>query len=169
MMLFAFIVCLLNFVSTSIGHPVNDISSRSIGDVKIVNTLTSPVYVWSVGDSEGPMSTIPANGGTYEEIFRVNPKGGDISIKVSTTPDLKVNNVMQFQYNQTGDKVVWDVSCESLKLPSPFTNHGFSVQSSSNDCPSIKCAPGNERCPDVYPWLKATHACPLTTSFTFNL
>ncbi|OGM44469.1 putative C6 transcription factor [Aspergillus bombycis] len=169
MLLFAAFAVFMTFLSTVLSQPVDDISPRSIGGVKIVNSLPAPIYVWSVADKEGSMNTLPAGGGTYEEIWRVNAKGGRIAVKVSTKPDLEANDVIQFEYEMSGDKVYWDVSCADLHLPSEFTTRGFSIQPSSNDCPSISCAAGDEHCPQVHPWSEATHSCPLMTSLTFKL
>ncbi|KAE8137152.1 hypothetical protein BDV38DRAFT_247337 [Aspergillus pseudotamarii] len=156
-------------VSTALSQSVDGISSRSIGVLQIVNSLSAPIYAWSVADKESSMYTLSAKGGTYEEIWRLNPKGGRISVKVSTKPDLTAKDVIQFEYEMSGDKVYWDVSCADLHQPSEFTKRGFSVQPSSNDCPSISCAAGDEQCSQVHPWSEATHSCSLITSLTFQL
>ncbi|KAE8379338.1 hypothetical protein BDV26DRAFT_169402 [Aspergillus bertholletiae] len=169
MLLFTVVTFFMTLLSTTLGQPVEDISPRSIGAVKIVNSLSTPIYVWSVADKKGTMSTLSAAGGTYEEVWRLNPKGGCISIKVSTKPDLKANDVIELEYELSSDRVYWDVSCADLHLPSEFTKRGFSVQPSSADCPSINCVAGDERCAQVYPWSKTAHNCSLMTSLTFKL
>ncbi|KJK62286.1 specific transcription factor domain protein [Aspergillus parasiticus SU-1] len=152
MLFFTVFTFFLTLLSTVLSQPVDDILPRSLGAVKIVNSLSAPIYAWSVADKEGSMHMLSAKGGTYEEVWRVNPKDGRISIKVSTKPDLKANDVIQFEYEMSGDKVDWGVSCSDLRLPSEFTTRGFSVQPSSKDCPSISCAPGDEHCSQVHPW-----------------
>ncbi|RMZ47722.1 putative C6 transcription factor [Aspergillus flavus] len=169
MLFFTVFTFFLKLLSTVLSQPIDDILPRSLGAVKIVNSLPAPIYAWSVADKEGSMHTLSAGGGTYEEVWRVNPKDSRISIKVSTKPDLKANDVIQFEYEMNGDKVDWDVSCADLQLPSEFTTRGFSVQPSSKDCPSIRCAPGDEHCSQVHPWSEATHSCLLVTSLTFKL
>ena len=159
----------VTLVSTAVSQPVDDISPRSIGAVQIVNGLPAPIYAWSVADEESRMYTLSAGGGIYEEIWRLNPKGGRISIKMSTKPDLQANDVIQFEYEMSGDKVYWDVSCADLHQPSEFTKRGFSVQPSSKDCHSISCAAGDEQCSQVHPWSEATYSCPLITSLIFKL
>ncbi|GAB1209133.1 hypothetical protein APSETT445_007899 [Aspergillus pseudonomiae] len=109
MLFFAAFAVFMTLLSTALSQPVDDISPRSIGAVKIVNSLSAPIYAWSVADKAGRMYTLPARGGSYEEIWRVNPKGGRISIKVSTKPDLKANDVIQFERLQEYEQLRQDM------------------------------------------------------------
>ncbi|KAB8232061.1 hypothetical protein ETB97_010971 [Aspergillus alliaceus] len=169
MMFFAILVTLTTLLFTPMGQPVDKIPPRGIGAIKIVNTLDSPLYAWSDPDPQGSMYTIPGRSGTYEETYRLSPTGDAISIKVSKTPDRKVNDAIQFKYTLSGDRVLWAVSCANIRPGSPFTRRGFSVHPSSAGCPSINCAPGDDKCPQVHPWSNTTHRCGLTTSLTLKL
>lgn len=142
------------------------------GGVQIINNLDNTVYAWSVSSSAGDMKTLSAGGGSYHESWRQNSNGGGVSIKLSTEPNQ--DDVLQFEYTQSGDTIYWDMSCINMGSDSKFTQYGFTVEPSetNGNCPSVNCKAGDTQCAEAYLQPKddhATHGCPINTSFTVNI
>jgi len=149
-----------------------DSGSGGSGGVTIHNNLEGSVYAWSVSNSAGDMKTLSAGGGSYEESWRENSNGGGVSIKLSTEPNQ--DDVLQFEYTQSGDTIFWDMSCINMGSDSKFTKYGFTVEPSetSSNCPSVNCKAGDTQCAEAYLQPKddhATHGCPINTQFTVNI
>ncbi|KAF5865879.1 hypothetical protein ETB97_001946 [Aspergillus alliaceus] len=171
MFLASLIFSILALPTTAVSQPLEERGSPAgLGSITVLNNMGYTVFMWSVDDQRAPMKTIPP-GGEYRETYRLHPKGGGISIKLSTSPD--ITNIVQFEYTQAGEKIFWDVSCVNTKPGSPFYAKGVSLQTSSSDCPhAFTCAAGDSKCPHVYhKWNDdhASHGCPIHTSFRFQL
>ncbi|OJJ51418.1 hypothetical protein ASPZODRAFT_127487 [Penicilliopsis zonata CBS 506.65] len=148
----------------------NTTSSGSSGSVDIINNLNTTIYAWSVSETSGPMITLEAGSGSYSESWRVNPDGGGISIKLSTTESQ--DDVLQFEYTESGDTIYWDLSCINMGTDSAFTKYGFAVVSDDSSCPNATCAAGDTACADAYlvpDDNQATHGCPINTALTLTL
>lgn len=142
------------------------------GGVTISNNMEHNVYAWSVASSAGNMKTLSAGGGSYSEEWQTNSNGGGVSIKLATEPSQE--DVLQFEYTQSGDTIFWDMSCINMGSNSKFSKYGFSVEPShtSENCPSVNCHAGDTSCADAYLQPKddhATHGCPIDTTFKVSI
>ncbi|KAE8151520.1 hypothetical protein BDV25DRAFT_138755 [Aspergillus avenaceus] len=135
--------------STAWGQPVDELLPCANGVVSIVNNMGTPVYVWSAGDVSGNMHTIPP-GGQYNEQYRSRASGGGISIKLATTPEMRHDNILQFEYTVVKDRLWWDASQVNLNPGSDLVKRGYSGGPSNTNCKGVYCSPGHQRCPDVY-------------------
>lgn len=118
------------------------------GEIQILNNLDTPIYLWSVSDFVGPMETLAANGGRYNEAWHISPNGRGTSIKMATQPVM--SDVIQFEYTVHSTVVYWDVSLIDSKPNSPFIDPGFAVIPDRTDCNRVICRPQDYNCPDVY-------------------
>ena len=150
----------------------NDTAPAS-GSVQITNTLDRDIYAWSVAQDVGPMQTITAGGGTFQEAWKTNPNGGGISIKLATDPNQ--SDVLQFEYTQAGDTIFWDLSCINMGTGSEFTKYGFAVVPSvgaSDSCPQAVCKAGDANCAAAYLQPTDDHAtdgCPIDTGLGLTI
>ena len=86
------------------------------------------------------MHTLCAYGGNYHEDWRMNPKGGTISI----TPSM--DDILQFEYS-LGERVSWDLSSINMKKDSLFRKVGFSSwPSDTAGCAAAICPPNGTTC-----------------------
>ncbi|KAJ5507389.1 hypothetical protein N7527_009532 [Penicillium freii] len=136
--------------------------------VSIVNNLPDTVYLWVVTENPGEMQTL-ASGETFHDTWLTNTNGGGISIKMSTTE--VCDNVLQFEYTQSGDVLFWDMSSINLAKTSAFVSAGFAVTISDESCPTSTCAPGDANCIQSYqhPDDVNTLACGLDAAYTLTL
>lgn len=146
--------------------------NSTAGGVDIVNNLGKTIYLWSVSNTaDAEMVTLTPGGQGYSEDWRLNPDGGGISIKISTTPDQA--DVLQYEYTLSDPIIYWDLSCINMGSNSTFSTAGFAVTSNdSGNCPSATCKPGDSACADAYLIPTddhATHGCPETVRMTLNL
>lgn len=146
--------------------------NSTAGGVDIVNNMDKTIYLWSVSNTaDAEMVTLTPGGQAYSEDWRLNPDGGGISIKISTTPDQ--SDVLQYEYTLSDPTIFWDLSCINMGSNSTFTTVGFAVTSNdSGNCPSATCKPGDSACADAYLIPTddhATHGCPDTVRMTLNL
>ncbi|KNG91022.1 hypothetical protein ANOM_000809 [Aspergillus nomiae NRRL 13137] len=165
-----FILALLSVVSSESIEEHG--SAISLGNVAIVNNMGTTLYLWSVDATQGPMHAV-VPGASYQETYRLNPKGGGISIKVSTDQNVD-GDIIQFEYTQAGEKIFWNVSCVNTKPGSPFYAKGLILMpSNTKDCPhAFVCLRGDSNCRYVYHKSNddsATHGCPIGTSFNLKL
>ena len=109
------------------------------GDVRIVNNLGRPLYLRSVSNVAGPLQTLEANGGSYNEHWKTNPDGGGISVKMAIQPHM--SDIIQFEYTVQDMIVYWDVSLINTKSHSPFLDEGFAVIPNRSDCIPAVCNP----------------------------
>jgi hypothetical protein len=149
-----------------------DMFRRDGGGVTIINNLQQEIYAWSVADVVGPMQTINSGGGIYFENWRTNPNGGGISIKISLNQEQQ--DVLQFEYTESGDTIFWDLSCINMGSSSMFINSGFAVVPSdvTSPCPSAICAAGDSACSAAYLQPTddyATHGCPIGTALNLAI
>lgn len=110
------------------------------------------------------------NGGTYSENWRINPAGGGVSVKVSTTPNIA--DVLQYEYTLSGSTIFWDLSSINMSLNNLLSTVGFSVTSENTNCVSDVCAAGDLLCAATYLFPadnKATHGCPANTQMIFKI
>jgi hypothetical protein len=136
--------------------------------VSIVNNLADTVYLWVVSDNPGEMKTL-ASGETFNDQWLTNPNGGGISIKIST--DENCDDVLQFEYTQSGDVLFWDLSSINMQKTSAFVKAGFGVSISDASCPTATCAPGDAYCVQSYqlPDDVNTLACGVDAAYTLTL
>ncbi|KXG49721.1 uncharacterized protein PGRI_056890 [Penicillium griseofulvum] len=136
--------------------------------VTIVNNLPSTVYLWVVTENPGEMQTL-ASGASFTDTWLTNSNGGGISIKMSTTE--VCDDVLQFEYTQSGDVLFWDMSSINLSKTSEFVNAGFRVTISDESCPTSTCAPGDANCVQSYqhPDDVNTLACGIDAAYTLTL
>ncbi|KAJ5181078.1 hypothetical protein N7491_000633 [Penicillium cf. griseofulvum] len=136
--------------------------------VTIVNNLPQTVYLWVVTENPGEMQTL-ASGETFTDTWLTNSNGGGISIKMSTTQ--VCDDVLQFEYTQSGDVLFWDMSSINLSKTSEFVNAGFHVTISDESCPTSTCAPGDAYCVQSYqhPDDVNTLACGIDAAYTLTL
>lgn len=153
--------------------PVASSTSRGdlySGSVTIVNNTNRTIYGWSVADqSYNPLITLSV-GDAYSEHWRLNPTGGGISIKLSTTP--AVINILQYEYTLTGSTIWWDLSCINRGNSSFFTTAGFAVTSDNPECGSAACASGDAACAAAFLTPndnQDVHRCNATTQMTLTI
>jgi hypothetical protein len=169
------LAAILSNIASALPHDMvvrrEDMFRRDGGGVTIINNLQQDVYAWSVADVVGPMQTISGGGGIYSENWRTNPNGGGISIKLAL--DQEQQDVLQFEYTESGDTIFWDLSCINLDSASMFTNFGFAVQPDDTSiCPAAICAPGDSACSAAYLQPTddyATHGCPISTALNLAI
>ncbi|KAJ6093490.1 hypothetical protein N7486_008779 [Penicillium sp. IBT 16267x] len=144
-------------------------SDASSGSVQIVNNLDTDVYVWSTSSSSGNMQTLSTGGGTYSENWQINPDGGGISIKLSTSTN--EDSVLQFEYTEEGETLYWDLSSINLDSNSAFITNGFSVTPSDSSCSSATCAAGDTNCAASYqhPDDTDTNSCSTSAQYVLTL
>jgi hypothetical protein len=141
------------------------------GSVTVVNNTPDVLYLWSVADeASNQMVTVPANGGTYLEGWRINPDGGGISIKMACDPNQ--SDVLQYEYTLASPTIFWDLSCINMGQNSYFTQVGFEVVADNTNCPSAICPAGETQCHDAYNIPTddhATHGCDCGTHMTLKI
>jgi hypothetical protein len=142
-------------------------SSSSSGSVQIVNNLDTDVYLWSTSQDSGDMQTLSTGGGTYSENWQINPNGGGISIKLSTSTS--EDSVLQFEYTEKGETLYWDLSSINLDSDSDFVKSGFSVTPSDSSCSSATCKAGDANCADSYQHPDDTNTLSCSTSAQYVL
>ncbi|CAI7610204.1 unnamed protein product [Penicillium viridicatum] len=155
--------------STTVAPSSTSSSATPTGSgVSIVNNLPDTVYLWVVTENPGEMQTL-ASGETFRDTWLTNTNGGGISIKMSTTE--VCDNVLQFEYTQSGDVLFWDMSSINLAKTSAFVSAGFAVTISDESCPTSTCAPGDANCVQSYqhPDDVNTLACGLDAAYTLTL
>ncbi|KAF7162358.1 hypothetical protein CNMCM5623_007703 [Aspergillus felis] len=57
-------------------------TNQTLGHATILNTCQDPIYLWSVGSTISPQSTLPPNT-TYTEAYRRDPASGGIALKLT--------------------------------------------------------------------------------------
>ncbi|KAM7185542.1 hypothetical protein V8F33_012352 [Rhypophila sp. PSN 637] len=84
----------------------------AVGNAKVVNKCTVPVYLWSVGGNVSGVYTLAAKTGTYSEPFVKDPVTGGKALKITKTKDGLYTGKAQtvFAYSLDGDKVWYDLS-----------------------------------------------------------
>jgi hypothetical protein len=116
--------------------------------ITVINNLSKNLFLWSVANGVTPMHTLYAYGGNYHEDWRMNPKGGAISIKVTFTPSM--DDILQFEYS-LGERVSWDLSSINMKKDSLFRRVGFSSwPSDPAGCAAAICPPNGTTCKDSF-------------------
>ncbi|KAJ5803988.1 uncharacterized protein N7518_000291 [Penicillium psychrosexuale] len=160
-------------VPTSTSIPASSTASASTptatgSGVTIVNNLEDTVYLWVVTEDPGEMQTV-APGESFSDTWLTNSNGGGISIKMSTTE--VCDDVLQFEYTQSGDILFWDLSSINLVKTSTFVTAGFGVTISDESCPTATCAAGDADCIESYqqPDDVNTLACSLDAAYTLTL
>ncbi|KAL1975604.1 hypothetical protein VTN31DRAFT_3996 [Thermomyces dupontii] len=144
-------------------------SGNTGGGVTIVNNVDRDLYLWSVSNDVRNMVTLNP-GGTYVEDWRINPNGGGISIKISTEPNQ--DKVLQFEYTLASPKIFWDLSCIDMSERSFFSEVGFAVTTSGDQCENAVCEPGDFACSAAYLVPTddhATHGCPQDTQMVLDI
>lgn len=136
--------------------------------VSIVNNLPDTVYLWVVSETSGEMQTL-SSGETFTDQWLTNSNGGGISIKISSTE--LCDDVLQFEYTQSGDVLFWDMSSINMLKTSAFVEAGFAVTISDQSCPTATCAPGDAYCVESYqlPDDVNTLACGIDNAYTLTL
>ncbi|EKV10765.1 antigenic thaumatin domain protein, putative [Penicillium digitatum] len=137
--------------------------------ISIVNNLSQTVYLWVVTETAGEMQIVPAGQTFASSTWLTNTNGGGVSIKMSTTE--VCDDILQFEYTQSGDILFWDMSSINLSKTSEFVNAGFAVSISDKSCPTSTCAPGDVNCAQSYqqPYDVNTLACGLDAAYTLTL
>ena len=160
-------------VPTSTSIPSSSTASASVptatgSGVTIVNNLEDTVYLWVVTEDPGEMQTV-APGESFSDTWLTNSNGGGISIKMSTTEVCE--DVLQFEYTQSGDILFWDLSSINLDKTSTFVSAGFGVTISDASCPTATCAAGDADCIESYqqPDDVNTLACGIDAAYTLTL
>jgi Bys1 family protein len=116
--------------------------------ITVMNHQSHTLFLWSVADRDNvPTQWLNAYGGSYYEDWRLNPKGGAISIKISFTQ--KREDILQFEYSLK-DKVAWDLSSINMKQDSLFRKLGFRSLPSDPSCPAAICPPNTTACKDSF-------------------
>lgn len=103
----------------------NDDASR-VGRAIVYNNCPFPVYVWSVGSTIRPETTLAARGGRFTETFRRDVKTGGIALKITTVKGGLFTSSPQtiFAYNLQGNQVWYDLSDV---FGDPFRGHPVSL------------------------------------------
>ncbi|OXV09734.1 hypothetical protein Egran_02505 [Elaphomyces granulatus] len=116
--------------------------------ITVMNHQSHTLFLWSVADGDNvTMQWLNPNGGSYYEDWRLNPKGGAISIKISFTQ--KREDILQFEYSLK-DTVAWDFSSINMKQDSLFRKLGFKSLPSDPICPAATCPPNSTTCKDSF-------------------
>jgi hypothetical protein len=122
-----------------------------VGTAFIENWCNFEVFVWSIADV--PNNTInylaPTNG-SFSEIYRTNPNGGGISLKIATIPDDSYITQFEYTYHTYNPNISYDISNVNGY---PFEIWGLALSPSTPsapNCTSIYCDPGVALCPNVY-------------------
>ncbi|EAU30110.1 predicted protein [Aspergillus terreus NIH2624] len=154
---------------TSSALPWASSSDGPLGGVHIFNHLRNGVYLWSVGDTSGQPTVLPAYEGRYFESWKARENGG-ISIKLATEDSQA--SILQFEYTLSIPTVYWDVSYIDMDVGSEFVKQGIRVTADDPTCRTITCPAGNFDCDSVY--LEpdddfATRGCPMQTTLTLTL
>ncbi|KAF7528812.1 hypothetical protein PCG10_009525 [Penicillium crustosum] len=155
--------------STTVTPSSTSSSATATGSgISIVNNLSQTVYLWVVTETAGEMQTL-SSGETFHDTWLTNTNGGGISIKMSTTE--VCDDVLQFEYTQSGDVLYWDMSSINLLKTSAFVSAGFGVTISDESCTTSTCAPGDADCVESYqqPDDVNTLACALDAAYTLTL
>lgn len=100
--------------------------SERLGRAVIVNRCTVPIYIWSVGSTVRPQSTIHPYG-RFFETYRHDKETGGIALKVSTVYDGLYNSspMTVFAYNLANGSVWYDLSDV---FGDPFAGHPVVLQ-----------------------------------------
>lgn len=114
--------------------------ASAVGNAKVINRCTEPVYLWSVGGSVGPRQTIKP-GATYSEALHFDPSSGGIALKITTTKNGLYDGSPQtnFAYTLDGSTVWYDLSDV---FGDAFSGHPLKVVPSLTTCPKICWANG---------------------------
>jgi hypothetical protein len=139
----------------------------SAGSAIIHNQCDFPVYLWSVSNTAGPMQELAANGGEYTEVYRNNPNGGGISMKIAS--DEAASEITQFEYTLEDADLWYDLSNINGY---PFMEWGVTIIPSDDKCNEVICPAGIELCAAAYntpteDW--ATAMCPSTADMVVLL
>ena len=164
--------------------------ASGIGKAIVVNSCNFPVYYKSVTNYDPLPSNIDA-GSSYSEIYRPNPNGGGVSIKISSNQSIGTasdmmgafdqSTIIQFEYtlNLTQAMVYYDISNVNGYYPSvdtgspwPFEEYGLILEGSDNECTTVTCLPGVQTCTAAYTlpndnW--ATHGCMYCNTLVLTL
>ncbi|KAJ5469351.1 Secreted thaumatin-like protein calA [Penicillium diatomitis] len=168
-MMFAKTLLASVFALTAAALPHQARDNAGGGSVNFVNNLDTDVYLWTTSANPGEMHTLPKGGGTYSEGWQINPNGGGISIKLSTTQSQ--SSVLQFEYTVNKDKLYWDMSSIDMSPDSPFVKAGFSAIPSDSSCTTAVCKPGDANCAQSYqhPNDVNTLSCSVNSQYTVTL
>lgn len=152
-------------------------NSNESGKLTIHNQCNMTVFIESVADSTGPRYT-RRPGSTYRERYRLNPRGGGISLKLSTDPSF--TDISQIEYTLTDQDIYYDLSnidgypflAGGVEVRPVLRPVGEPVHTCVDNCCPVACAPGLLLCPQAYNQPHddhATHACPLSTDLEVRL
>ena len=135
--------------------------ASAAGNAIVKNNCATPVYLWSVGGSVGPMQTIAA-GKQYSEALHYDPVSGGIALKITTTSNGLYDGSPQtiFAYTLDGSSLWYDLSDV---FGDPFSGKALVVRPSVTSCSNICWANG------VSPSGSQTHKCQSTSDITLTL
>lgn len=104
---------------------IPDNNASPVGRAVIYNSCRFPIYVWSVGSTIRPETTVlPSK--NFTETYRVDRLTGGIALKITTVKDGLFNSSPQtiFAYNLDGQKVWYDLADV---FGDPFKGHPVSL------------------------------------------
>ena len=115
--------------------------ASAIGNARVVNKCTTPVYLWSVGQNAVGPYTLAAKTGVYSEPFVKDPLTGGKALKITKTVDGLYTGKPQttFSYSLDGDKVWYDLS---NIFGDAFSGSKLVEASADASCPAITWANG---------------------------
>ncbi|KAI4212990.1 MAG: hypothetical protein LQ351_004334 [Letrouitia transgressa] len=128
-----------------------DSNAAALGKANVRNNCNFPVYLYVCGQHPATCTAerkIAANTGTFSETYSTINNGR--SIKIGRRPGEVQKPILQFEYTHTNDgRVAYDVSNVD---GNPFASEGFSLTSTSAQCPQKHCGPpvNHNNCPYLF-------------------
>lgn len=155
--------------TTAVASSTSSAATASGTGLVVANQLDKPIYAWVTNNVPGEMQTIPAGGSLPLHEWLVNPNGGGVSVKFSTTTS-NADSVLQFEYTYEHPTLWWDMSSINMLLDSLFVTHGFLVTNDAG-CKTVTCEGGNANCKESYqhPNDIDTLSCTAQSLFTLTL
>ncbi|KAJ5226097.1 hypothetical protein N7468_007322 [Penicillium chermesinum] len=155
--------------TTSVASSTSSAAAATGTGLIVANQLDQDVYAWVTNNVPGEMQTIPAGGSLPLHEWLVNPDGGGVSVKFSTSTS-NAESVLQFEYTYQDPTLWWDMSSINMLLDSLFVTHGFLVTNNAG-CKTVTCEGGNANCKESYqhPDDVDTLSCTADSLFTLTL
>ncbi|PGH08226.1 hypothetical protein GX51_01380 [Blastomyces parvus] len=109
---------------------------QAVGNAIVINNCPFDAFLNSVGSEIGPEQFLEANGGSYSEEFRRDPRSGGIALKVTRQAGGLVQGAPQtnFAYNLNEGRIWYDLS---NVFGNPFEPNPLRLTPSDQSCPSL--------------------------------
>lgn len=134
----------------------------AVGNARVVNKCSTPVYIWSVGQAAAGPYTLAAKSGVYSEPFVKDPVTGGKALKIVRTSDGLYTGKPQttFAYTLDDAKVWYDLSDI---FGDAFAGSKLVEASADTSCPAITWNNG------VQPGGSQTKTCTSAKDVTLTL